>query len=79
MSSFISGDHPKTSIAGDSTITRADLDGAVAAAIESALSAGRHGILVTRLDYNRFTVSESPDVPFGVIYERDEWAARVTS
>ncbi|MGY2747587.1 hypothetical protein [Arthrobacter sp. UYCu723] len=33
MSSFISGDHRKTSIAGDSAITNADLDAAVAAAI----------------------------------------------
>ncbi len=78
MSSSIRSDHPATKTAGGTAITRADLDAAVETTIESALDAGRHGILVKRLGYNRFTVSESPDVPFGVIYEREEWTARTT-
>lgn len=51
----------------------------LAAAVDTALtlveniaaSQGRHGVLLTRHEYQRFTVEVSPDVPFGVTIEID--------
>lgn len=48
------------------------LDAAVAAAQTDALVDGRHGVLVTRHDFDRFSVALSPDVPFGLILEDDQ-------
>lgn len=49
------------------------LDAAVAAARNEA-SAGRllHGVLVTRHDFDHFSVALSPDVPFGLTREHDQ-------
>jgi hypothetical protein len=47
------------------------LDAAEKLARERALSAGRHGILVTRHGPTSFTVTLSPDVPYGITQERD--------
>ena len=38
---------------------------------ENAHLIGNHGILVTRETYTTFTVSLSPEVPFGQTWERD--------
>ncbi|MCG2623061.1 hypothetical protein LVY72_14250 [Arthrobacter sp. I2-34] len=37
-----------------------------------AVSGRRHGILVTRHSRDTYTVSVSPEVPYGMTYERDE-------
>lgn len=37
----------------------------------AAMTDKRHGILVTRHRQNTFTVAVSPDVPYGMAYERD--------
>ncbi|MBT2552213.1 hypothetical protein J7I89_04035 [Arthrobacter sp. ISL-5] len=49
----------------------AQLDHAVAAA-QQELQDLPYGILVTRQDYARFTVSLTPAVPFGQIQELDQ-------
>nr|WP_246263075.1 hypothetical protein [Arthrobacter mobilis] len=37
-----------------------------------AMAEKRHGILVTRHRQHTFTVAISPEVPYGMTYERDE-------
>lgn len=48
-----------------------ELAKALAAAKFKAGMYGELGVLVTRHDFCRFSVSLSPAVPFGSIYERD--------
>lgn len=36
-----------------------------------AMADKRHGILVTRHQHDAFTVALSPDVPYGMTYERE--------
>lgn len=48
-----------------------ELNKAVKAAVEFAAQEKRHGILVTRHEFSRFTVALTPDVPFGLIHEHD--------
>lgn len=48
------------------------LDAAVAAAHAQATTAPTRGVLVTRHDFDHFSVALSPDVPFGVIHESDQ-------
>ncbi|UVJ38632.1 hypothetical protein [Arthrobacter sp. CJ23] len=48
-----------------------ELNMAVQMAAECAAEDKRQGILVTRHDFSRFTVALTPDVPFGLIRERD--------
>lgn len=36
-----------------------------------AISGGRNGVLITRHRHDTFTVAVSPDVPYGMTYERD--------
>ncbi|MFF1880671.1 hypothetical protein ACFVVC_04285 [Pseudarthrobacter sp. NPDC058196] len=47
------------------------LDAAVAAARSHASTDRTRGVLVTRHDFDHFSVALSPDVPFGLIYELD--------
>ncbi|KRE72733.1 hypothetical protein [Arthrobacter sp. Soil762] len=48
-----------------------ELNLAIQFAAECATAGKHRGILITRHDFSRFTVALSPDVPFGVIHERD--------
>ncbi|MDR7083379.1 hypothetical protein J2X01_002673 [Arthrobacter ginsengisoli] len=48
------------------------LDAAVTAAQSDALADGAGGVLVTRHDFSHFSVTLSPDVPFGLIHEDDQ-------
>lgn len=48
------------------------LDDAVAAAHTVARADGTHGILVTRHDFGHFSVTLTPDVPFGLVQEDDQ-------
>lgn len=48
------------------------LEAAVVEARTRALADGTHGILVTRHDFDRFSISLSLDVPFGLISEHDK-------
>lgn len=48
------------------------LAAALTAAHSDALSGEGLGVLVTRHDFDHFSVALSPNVPFGVIREADE-------
>lgn len=48
-----------------------ELSKALATAKFQAATIGKLGILVTRHDFSRFSVSLTPTVPYGVIHERD--------
>lgn len=37
-----------------------------------AISGRRHGVLITRHRHDTYTVAVSPDVPYGMTYERDD-------
>ena len=37
-----------------------------------AISGQRHGLLVTRHSHNSYTIAVSPEVPYGMTYERDD-------
>jgi hypothetical protein len=37
-----------------------------------AISGGRNGVLVTRHSHGTYTVAVSPEVPYGMTYERDD-------
>lgn len=50
-----------------------DLDAAVHAAERLAAADGTRGILVTRLGYTSFSVEVTADVPFGHIYEKQDF------
>lgn len=50
----------------------ARLDAAVAAAHLEALGSGRQGVLVTRHEFDQFSVSLSRDVPFRLTREQDQ-------
>jgi hypothetical protein len=49
------------------------LDQAVTIAKMWAMHEGRQGILVTRHEYNSFTVDLSEAVPFGLTREHQDW------
>lgn len=66
-------DLPITVIATDRAGMERGLDHAVAVARARALHEGRQGILVTRHDYNAFTVDLSDAVPFGLTREHQDW------
>lgn len=51
------------------------LNAAVETAIQRALPE-RKGVLVTRHDETRFTVTVTTEIPFGMTYERDHSARR---
>ena len=48
------------------------LDAAVGAAQRDALADGARGVLVTRHNFDHFSIALSPDVPFGLVYEDDQ-------
>ncbi|MBT8159594.1 MULTISPECIES: hypothetical protein [Arthrobacter] len=45
---------------------------AVIAAGYAGSAAHRRGVLVTRRDFDHFTVALSPTIPFGIIHEKDQ-------
>jgi hypothetical protein len=49
----------------------AAVDASLALVESIALAQGRHGVLITRHEYQRFTFEVSPDVPFGLTLEQD--------
>jgi hypothetical protein len=53
------------------------VDTALALVENVAAVQGMHGVLLTRHDYQRFTLEVSADVPFGLTIERDQ--CRVSS
>ena len=58
--------------ATDRTSMERQLEEAVAEARTRAMQEGRQGILVTRRNYNSFTVALSDTVPFGLTREHQE-------
>ena len=50
-----------------------DLNAAEQIAREHAMQHGLHGVLVTQHGYTSFTVTLSPDVPYGLTRLRREW------
>lgn len=52
------------------------LEAAVSAAQVEARASGTQGVLVTRHDFARFSVSLSHDVPFGLTREHDHVSRR---
>ena len=64
---------PLTLTVADRHSMDAELDAAVTAAKAQALAGKRHGILVTRLGVDRFTVDLSDAVPFGLTREHQAW------
>ena len=53
---------------------RAKLDDAITLAESVAHKEGCCGVLVTRHDYGRFSVTISPEVPYGTTQEAQDWA-----
>jgi hypothetical protein len=51
----------------------AQLDDAITLAESMARKEGRCGVLVTRHDYGRFSVTISPEVPYGTTQEAQDW------
>ena len=64
---------PLTLTVADRHSMDAELDAAVTAAKACALEGKRHGILVTRLGADKFTVDLSEAVPFGLTREHQAW------
>lgn len=64
---------PLTLTVADRRSMDAELDAAVTAAKAHALAGQRHGILVTRLGVDKFTVALSEAVPFGLTREHQAW------
>lgn len=48
------------------------LDAAVGAAQRDAFADGARGVLVTRHDFDHFSIALSTEVPFGLVYEDDQ-------
>ncbi|MDQ0826156.1 hypothetical protein QFZ60_002329 [Arthrobacter sp. B2I5] len=67
---------PKTLIADFAVTTAAERDSqlanALAIAKATATSVGQQGIVITRLNFRRYTVSLSSSVPYGYIHEVDQ-------
>jgi hypothetical protein len=64
---------PLTLTVADRESMDSELDAAVTAAKAHALAGRRHGILVTRLGVDKFTVELSDAVPFGFTREHQAW------
>ncbi|MCX6497550.1 MAG: hypothetical protein NTU93_01965 [Arthrobacter sp.] len=59
-------------VTGDTAaLIESRLDAAVEAAEGNAMRDGRHGVLIMRHCPRTYTVSVSPDVPYGVTREED--------
>lgn len=61
--------------ANDPRTLESALNLAVEEAQDSAMILGNHGILVTQHSHSHYTVSLSPEVPYGQTFERREWAS----
>jgi hypothetical protein len=59
--------------ATDRTSMERQLEEAVSVAKTRALREGRRGILVSRHDFDSFTVALSDAVPFGITREHQDW------
>jgi len=66
-------DFPLTLTVADRQSMDSELDAAVTAAAAFALAGKRHGILVTRIGADTFTVDLSEAVPFGLTREHQAW------
>lgn len=67
-------DTPVTITATSRPELEQSLEDAVSAAKKRALASGRReGIVITRHDYNVFTVALDSAVPFGLTVERELW------
>ena len=64
---------PLTLTVADRQSMDSELDAAVSAAKARALADRRHGILVTRHTADKFTISLSESVPFGLTREHQAW------
>ncbi|MFP5311339.1 MAG: hypothetical protein ACLGH7_02845 [Actinomycetes bacterium] len=64
---------PVTLTVADRQSMDRELDNAVAAAKLQALKDQCHGILVTRLGVDKFTIALSDTVPFGLTREHQAW------
>lgn len=75
-------DAPITITASSRSELEQRLEDAVSVARQRAITSGRReGILVTRHDYNVFTVVLDSTVPFGLTMEHEQWphpAAQIT-
>jgi hypothetical protein len=72
-------DAPITITASSRSELEQRLDDAVSAARQRAVTSGRReGILVTRHDYNVFTVVLDSTVPFGSTVEQEQWRHSAT-
>jgi hypothetical protein len=60
----------------EASSVRAELEEAINLAESVAREQGTCGVLVTRHDYGRFSVTISPEVPYGVTQESQDWAPR---
>ncbi|WP_411375005.1 hypothetical protein ACLH0K_00905 [Arthrobacter sp. MPF02] len=66
-------------IAGtEASSVRAELEEAITLAESVAREQGCCGVLVTRHDYGRFSVTISPEVPYGTTQESQDWAQEPT-
>lgn len=64
---------PAAATAAERGLIEHRLNEAVAIVRTAAMQDGLHGILVTRHNFDSFTVSLSEDVPFGLTREHDAW------
>lgn len=71
MNSTIEGGRPIFIEADNLQLIEVELNAAVDAAIQQAMEAARHGILVTRHGNTTFTVAASARVPYGQTLEED--------
>jgi hypothetical protein len=57
------------------TTCRTDMENRLKAAVEAAhgdqLTDRTGGVLVTRHDFGHFSVAISPEIPYGLVYEKD--------
>lgn len=58
----------------EASSVRAELEEAITFAERVAREQGCWGVLVTRHDYGRFSVTISPEVPYGTTQESQDWA-----
>lgn len=71
MNSTIEAGQPFFIEANDPHLIEVELNAAVDAAIQQAMQARRHGILVTRHGNTTFTAAVSARVPYGQTLEED--------
>jgi hypothetical protein len=57
----------------DPAAIQKDLNAAVLIAQRIAMCYGRDGVLITQHDYWSFSVTTSPDIPYGEIRQNTQW------